>query len=99
MVTAVEYERRVHPALHFGEILIGELLPFGGKDQCLGTVHGFDRSLDDLHFVTVNELPLECLICTLWIVGGDLSTFGDEAIDELDSDRVANVIRVGLEGH
>ena len=41
-ISAVEDKRSVHPVLHFGEVLICELFPFRGENECLGVVDGIE---------------------------------------------------------
>lgn len=41
-ITAIEEEGGVHAFFDGGEVLIEEFLPFGGEDEDLGAVDGFD---------------------------------------------------------
>jgi len=97
-IAAIEEEGGVHAFFDGGEVLIEEFLPFGGEDEDLGTVDGFDGGGGEFDFSGVDELPFEGFIGALGVVSGNDGAFGDEAIDEFDGDGVADVIGIGFEG-
>ena len=87
----------MHGGLDLGEIDVGEFLPLGGEDEGLGSGDGFERGLRELH-AAGDELPLDGFFHALRVVGGDDGALGDEAVHEVDGERVADVVGVGLEG-
>src|SRR6202040_1004350 len=95
-ITPIEEDRRMHAFSDLDKIDIVKFVPFRCQNECFRILDCFDRRLCQDRARA--EIQFGDFLNAFWIEDLDDGTLLQQAVDQVDCDRVTNIVGIRLEG-